>query len=349
MLQGKRHRRPPIGAQPAQRRDAARPPGHEAAPQPRHARPLRQRVEGQRPLGIGPQRLRHPQQPRGGRLGVDLGIALVRQHPEIVPLRQRQQPAQIIRARHRALRVRRRADEAERHPVQQLARQPRIIGQEAGRLGGGHRHQLRTRRQRPGTIGLIEGVRHQHHRPRARLALRRQRQCRVEQPLAGAVQHQDAGLGIDLRPEAAPDPARDRRAQPGRALVRRIAREVARMLGHHPRHHLRLRMPRLADRHRDLRPARRMPGEQLSQARKGVLRQAGEPLGKLHLNASSPGSFTAPVATSLAAKPRPVQHFACPRPAAPSGCGPPAPPPQPSRPQIRGSANSTELPAGSRR
>ncbi len=233
-------------------------------------------------LGIGPDGGRNCQDARRRRVAPDLGIAFVSQHDEVVLLGQRDEIAQVLLARHRSLRVRRRAEVAQRDAVEHRGRQRRVVGQEP-RSGRRRRlDRLGADRQRSCAIRLVERVRHQHGGPRAVLCLRRERERRVEQALARAVQRHDPRVRVEPRAVPSRDPVGDGRAQILGPVIGRIAAELVEMRGDRLGDQRRQRMPRLADRHRQFRPARRMAVEQPPQTRKRVFRQGSEPLGTLH-------------------------------------------------------------------
>ena len=125
--------------------------------------------------------------------------------------------------------------------------------------------------------------------------LGREREGGVEEALAGAVERDHLGLRVDGDAVAAAEPAGDGVAQLGRALVRRVERELAGVRGDGAGDEIGQRVLRLADGHGELGPARGRAREQPPQARKGVFRQVCEPRGKLHRRASSAGVSTCPV------------------------------------------------------
>ena len=179
-------------------------------------------MEDHDPLGVGAGGLGGRERARRRGVAVDLAVALVGEDAEVVALGEREEAAPVGRVGDRALRVRRRADVGERDPVEERRRQRGVVGQEAGLGGRRHRHRLGAGGERRGAVGLVERVRHQHRRPRARLGLGREREGGVEQALAGAVQRDHLGVGVDRDAVAAGEPGGDGGAELGGALVRRV-------------------------------------------------------------------------------------------------------------------------------
>ena len=280
-LDRQRQGRPGERAQLADSCNPLHPARHKARAQSRQVRAFGQRMEGEDPLGVGPHLGSYLQDADRRRVTPDLGIAFIRKDQEIVLLRQRQQIGPIVPAGHGALRVGRRADIGNRGAVQGLGVEAREIGQKAGLGGGVDIDGVSRNRQRRHGIDLIEGVRHQHDRLLASLLLGAQRDGGVEQPFPRAVQRHDPIFG-HRDAIAPPDPARDRRQQFRRAVIRRIDAETCQMFGKDRTNKARHRVPRLADGHGNLFTAGRVCIEQLPQTRKRIIRQVREPLRKRH-------------------------------------------------------------------
>ena len=293
-LQRQRQRRAAVGAQALHRRDGLRPAGGEAGAQAGDARALRERVEDHDTLGVGAGGGGRGEGARGRGVAVDLAVAFVAEQAEVVALGEGEQAREVGLARDGALRVRRRAEIGEGDAVEERRRQGGVVGKEAGLGGGGHRHQLGAGGEGAGAVGLVEGVGHEHDRAGAALVLGGERERGGEEALAGAVQREDAGCGVDRDAVPAGDPAGDGVEQLRRAVVGRVAAELGDVPADELRDLERHRVLRLADGHRELRPARARAGEQGPQPRKGVLRQVCEPRGELHRCASSPGSRRPP-------------------------------------------------------
>ena len=102
------------------------------------------------------------------------------------------------------------------------------------------------------------------------LGFRAKRHHRVIQPLAGAIQRHDLGLGRNLNAIAALHPIGDRPQQPRMAFIDRIVPKPARMIGNHIRHPARKGMFRLTDGHMHHLAAGRMGVQQAPQARKRI-------------------------------------------------------------------------------
>jgi hypothetical protein len=212
-----------------------------------------------------------------------------------VRLGQSEQVAPVALARHGALGIGRRAEVDERGPVEERGLERGEIRQEAGGGRGRKVDRLRTRGERRGGIALVEGVRHEHGRAGARLALGAKREGGGEEPLARAVQRGDLARRIEAHTVAAAEPAGDRLAQILGALVRRVAAELRRMGGDDLADERRQGVARLADRHDDGLPARRRRVEERAQTGERVIRQVREPLGEGHaLSASCAGVFAPP-------------------------------------------------------
>ena len=284
-------RRPRIGPQFSKRRDVPRPRRAEPRPEPRQVRPLGQRVKRHHPLIVRAHRLRRLQHAGRGGVAIDLRIALVREHQEVVLLRQRDQRRPARQIRHRPLRVRRRAIVDRRRSPQQILRQRREVGQEPRLRPRVDVDRLGPRRQRRHRVALVERVGQQHRRPLSVLGLRHQRHAGREQPLprAGEREHTIRRRPPVVQPIAQLQPAADRLQQLRRAVVRRIAPVARRMLRQHLIEERRQRMPGLPQGHRDRLAPRRHGVEQRPQTRKRIFRQVREPLGLLHDPSLIPG------------------------------------------------------------
>ena len=209
------------------------------------------------------------------------------------------QRLKIVLVGDRALRVGGRAEIGDRGPRQQRLGERRIVGQVAG--GGRRRDEHRLGGDGGGGHGidLIEGVRNQDRRPLAAFALGAEGKGRVEQPLARAVQRRDPRRR-QVDAIAALQPARDRRQQFRRALVRRIFRQFVHRTRDHLAYPVRESVARLADCQDLPRPVRGCHAvQQFPQARKRVFGQVREPLGNCH-HCLARRSHVAPFAASLA-------------------------------------------------
>ncbi len=252
-------------------------------------------MEDHQPLGVGADPARHLERAGGRLVAVDLRIALVGEDAEIVALGEIEKHAPVAPVGHRALRVRGRADIGDRGAVEHVRGQAGEVRQVTGFGAAGQIDRLGPGRQRGHGVALVEGVRQQHQGLPAALALGREREAGVEEALAGAVERQDRALrvAVGLGDAVAPrQPVRDRLAQLRNALVRRIAREAAGVLGQDAGHEIRDRVPRLADRHGDLRPAGRDAVQERAQAREGVFGQRLEAPGELHRVPLAAGAFS---------------------------------------------------------
>ena len=98
-----------IGAQLPKRRQRPRATGHEARPQPRHVRPLGQRMEGEHALRVGTGRVGHLQRAGGRAHRARSRNSIRRQGCGNRAARPDPAAAPVARIGHRALRVRRRA------------------------------------------------------------------------------------------------------------------------------------------------------------------------------------------------------------------------------------------------
>ena len=214
---------------------------------------------------------------------IDVSVAFVREHCEVIRVRQSEQCSPIIGIGHRAFGIGGRADIGGGRAFEHRFRKPFEGGQEAGLDAGRHEDGLGARRQDRSRIGLVEGVGQQDRWPRARLCLGRDDEGREEQTFARPVERQEMAVGIDRRlrqAEAAPEPALAAVAPFRRAVDRRIFAEFVRVscdrLGDEGRH----RAARIADCEVYGRRARRNGIEQrreLGEGRRGKLgKAAGE-------------------------------------------------------------------------
>jgi hypothetical protein len=201
-------------------------------------------------------------------LPVDLRIALVGEHHELVLPRERDQAPQIGGVGDRALRVRGRRKVEGDGAREQLGRERVEIGQEAVRGGGVEIDRLAVGRDRSGRIDRVERVRDQHRGPsRARARPAPGGDRRKEQAFARAGQHQNLAQRVDRPGElvAPAEPAGDGAAKALGAGIGRIAAEIRDVRGEHRSDEGRNRVLRLADRDADRRLARLHVGQQLGQ------------------------------------------------------------------------------------
>ena len=192
-----------------------------------------------------------------------------------------QQLGQIIARRNRTLRIGRRAEIGDRHAIENLVGQARVIGQEIRLGAGGHENRLSAHGRGGHGIDLIERVRDQDRRALAVLGFGAKRDRGIEQPLARAIQRHDP-VRSDLDAIAPPDPSRNRAQQRRRALIRGIFAEICKVFRQHLPHEIGHRVARLADGHGDGFAAGSMRIQQRPQTRECVFGQVRKPLGINH-------------------------------------------------------------------
>ena len=184
-------------------------PDREPDAEPGNARSLGERVEDRHlfeaaaELAAGLDRAG-----RGGTAAVvNLAVALVGDEDEVVLPGEGHQAFQPFEAGDRTLRVGGRAEIGQRDAREDIGAETLVIRQETGSFVRGHADRFRPGGDRGAEIDLVEGVRHQDHRPAAGLALRHRRQRRHEQRLAGAGDRDHVGRRVDRRFRAAIAPA----------------------------------------------------------------------------------------------------------------------------------------------
>ncbi len=213
---------------------------------------------------------------------IDVGVAFVGEHREVVSVGEREQRSPIGFVRHRAFGIGGRTQVSRDGALQDTVRKCREIGQEAACRIGAHEDRLGARRQDRRGVALVERIGQQDRGPRAGLAFGRDDEGGEEQTLARAVQRQDLALGIDVDGEAALEPGGGRVAPSLGAVDRRIFAELMGVgderFGDESGHGA----ARIADRERDGRPARRMRIEQIREHGEGRRRQLGKSAWKHH-------------------------------------------------------------------
>ena len=219
--------------------------------------------------------------PTGGAclVGVELRIAFVGDHHEVVAIRQREDRAPVLEVQHRAGRVAGRADH------QHLAACPVRLGdrrevRDAGTVGALGQEQRRgAGEQRRALVDLVERVRHRDQRRGVAAAVDRRLRER-EQRLAAAVDRQHVRRRVQAaraQAVARREPGRDRLAQFRAALGLGVLRVAGGVAVQFLQHEGRRGVLGLADRQRDRRQRGRLHAvQQRGEALEGVGMQARE-------------------------------------------------------------------------
>ena len=181
---------------------------------------------------------------------VDLGVALVERHHEIVAARQFDPALEIIERGDGALRVGGRADIGQGRALQHAWRQPVDVRQEAGVRAGRHEDRFGPGNRGRTGVDVVEGIGDENRRPLAACPFGHRRQGDHEQPFTRSRHRQQLLVGIDHagRQMVAPlQPVGCRRAKIRRALGQRVFRPLRRFPHEYLAEHRRRRHLRLAD------------------------------------------------------------------------------------------------------
>ena len=256
--------------------DQFRVASHEAGAQAGQIGALGQAVEdhaarlAEAGVGRGLQQARR----RRGFVAVDLRIAFVRRHHEIVLVGAPHEGRKLRFAKHLAARIARIAD------VHQFGIAPDFLRHalEIRRARRLHVVWRRAAQERRALVDLIERIGHQHA---AAGAAAEHRLAEGEERFPGAVHRQHLGGGVHRDAEAPPQPRGNRAAQLFAAARWRIGGEAAPQFagfGKRRHHEIRRGVLRLADGERRARMARirRQAVEQRVQALEGIRLQALE-------------------------------------------------------------------------